>query len=520
MANSQRKKSNVNVVKANPQSRNTSHANSRKVSQASAKKSSKSASKTASSSAKNASSRTGSRNSRISKSSSQSKRPTVIRGQQNLNKSIPVRDKEIEAALLKKNVSQQNVSQQNLSQQNLSQQNVSQQNVSQQNVESTDLFQSDASSVKDAALAKRWRQGSIALISAGLIFAIGVEVGSRSSEALVDNAIETILNTGAKELDRKVLERAAIEGVLKATGDEWANYFPKSALQVLREQSSSMFTGVGVWLNKSRGGQVKISSIQAGSPAANANLLVGDQVLEVNGTDVRGASLTSVTALIRGAVGKRIELLVSRDDKKVLANLSTKKVSVRTVSASQVSDGIAFIEIASFTLGTAQDVSAAIKNLDIESGIILDLRNNPGGLIEEAVKVAEIFIEKGVIVSYQVNGSERLFKATNPSPVTVPVIVMINRNTASSAEILAGAFQDRNRGVIVGERSYGKGSVQEFVTLEDGSKIELTVALYRTPSGRIIDEVGITPDLEVPSSEIGEKALQVLGGLASLIAKK
>jgi carboxyl-terminal processing protease len=505
VANSQRKKSNVNEVKANPQSRNTSHANSRKVSQASAKKSSKSASKTASSSGKNASSRTGSRNSRISKSSSQSKRPTVIRGQQNLNKSTPVRDKEIEAALLKKNVSQQNVAQQN---------------VSQQNVESTDLFQSDASSAKDAALAKRWRQGSIALISAGLIFAIGVEVGSRSSEALVDNSIETILNTGAKELDRKVLERAAIEGVLKATGDEWANYFPKSALQVLREQSSSMFTGVGVWLNKSRGGQVKISSIQAGSPAANANLLVGDQVLEVNGTDVRGASLTSVTALIRGAVGKRIELLVSRDDKKVLANLSTKKVSVRTVSASQVSDGIAFIEIASFTLGTAQDVSAAIKNLDIESGIILDLRNNPGGLIEEAVKVAEIFIEKGVIVSYQVNGSERLFKATNPSPVTVPVIVMINRNTASSAEILAGAFQDRNRGVIVGERSYGKGSVQEFVTLEDGSKIELTVALYRTPSGRIIDEVGITPDLEVPSSEIGEKALQVLGGLASLIAKK
>lgn len=364
------------------------------------------------------------------------------------------------------------------------------------------------------------RQGSIAAISAGLIFAIGVEIGTRNSDALVDNAIETILSTGAKELDRKVLERAAIEGVLKATGDEWANYFPKSALQVLREQSSSMFTGVGVWLSKSRGGQVKISSIQVGSPAEKSNLLVGDQVLEVNGTDVRGASLTSVIALIRGSVGKRIELVVSRDDKKVLASLSTKKVAVRTVEASQVSDSIAFIEISSFNSGTAQDVKAALENLKFDSGVILDLRNNPGGLIEEAVKVAEIFIEKGVIVSYQVNGSERLFKASNPNPVTAPVIVMINRNTASSAEILAGAFQDRNRGVVVGERSYGKGSVQELVTLGDGSKIELTVALYRTPSGRIIDEVGITPDLEVPASQIGEKSLQVLGGLASLIAKK
>ncbi len=193
---------------------------------------------------------------------------------------------------------------------------------------------------------------------------------------------------------------------------------------------------------------------------------------------------------------------------------------MRTVEASQVSDGIAFIEISSFSSGTAQDVKSALENLKFDSGVILDLRNNPGGLIEEAVKVAEIFIEKGVIVSYQVNGSERLFKASNPNPVTAPVIVMINRNTASSAEILAGAFQDRNRGVVVGERSYGKGSVQEFVTLGDGSKIELTVALYRTPSGRIIDEVGITPDLEVPASQIGEKSLQVLGGLASLIAKK
>ena len=210
---------------------------------------------------------------------------------------------------------------------------------------------------------------------------------------------------------------------------------------------------------------------------------------------------------------------MTRDDKKILASLQTRKVSVRTVEATQVSKDVALIEISNFAMGTAQDVKSALESLSYQSGIILDLRNNPGGLIEESVAVAEMFIGNGVVVSYQVNGSERLFKVNNPKPINVPVIVMINRNTASSAEILAGAFQDRNRGVIIGERSYGKGSVQEFITLGDGSRIELTVALYRTPSGRVIDEIGISPDLEIPSSEINEKALQVLGGLSSLISR-
>ena len=365
-----------------------------------------------------------------------------------------------------------------------------------------------------------YRRATILLIIMGLIFVIGVQVGSKTGTTQVDEAISTILDSGTKQIDREVLERAAIEGALKASGDEWANYFPKSALEVLEEQSSNMFTGIGVWLSKSRGGQVKISSIQEDSPASRSGLNVGDQVLEVNGTDVRGASLTSVIALIRGEVGKRIELLVDREDKRILATLSTEKVAVRTVEASQVTDSVALIEIASFGTGTAADVAESLSKLKFKSGVILDLRNNPGGLIEEAVKVAQLFIGNGVIVSYQVNGNEKLFKASNPKPINAPVILMINRNTASSAEILAGAFQDRNRGVVVGERSYGKGSVQELVTLDDGSKLELTVALYRTPSGRVIEELGIIPDLEVSSSEIGIKALQVLGGLASLTSKK
>ena len=364
------------------------------------------------------------------------------------------------------------------------------------------------------------RYSVIALISGTLLFGAGVQIGSQSGSSTVDQAIKSIIDSGAKDLDRNVLERAAIEGALKASGDEWANYFPKSALEVLDEQSSNVFTGVGVWLNKTRGGQIQIASIQENSPAATSGLSVGDQLLEVNGTDVRGASLTSVIALIRGDIGKRIELLVSRDEKRILASLSTEKVALSTVEASQVGTNIALIQIASFSRGTADEVQKSLSELKFSAGVILDLRNNPGGLLEEALRVSQLFIGNGVIVSYQVNGAEKLFKADNPKPISVPVVVMINRNTASSAEIVASAFQDRNRGVIIGERSYGKGSVQEFVTLDDGSKLELTVARYVTPSGKIIDEVGVSPDLEVSSREINIKALQILGGLASLGTKK
>ena len=158
--------------------------------------------------------------------------------------------------------------------------------------------------------------------------------------------------------------------------------------------------------------------------------------------------------------------------------------------------------------------------LNIKEGLILDLRSNPGGLISEAVNVAQIFIGNGTVVSYRVNGDEKVFSAKNPKPLTIPIIVMINRATASASEILAAALQDRNRGVVIGEKSYGKGSVQEFVTLEDGSKLELTVALYVTPSGRTIEGEGVTPDLSVKSEDLGTKALQILGGLAALTTNK
>ena len=364
------------------------------------------------------------------------------------------------------------------------------------------------------------RKTLIAILITSLVFAIGIQVGESRNSSSVDEAIRSVVESSAKEIDRDVLERAAIEGVLKASGDEWANYFPREALEIFEAQSSNSFTGIGIYLSKSRGGVIRISSIQEGSPAAKSDLAIGDELLEVNGTQVTGASLASTVALIRADIGDRVDLLVARAEKKILVTIKAGKVQAKSVELTQVTSSVALLEIASFISGTAIEVSRVLQSANYASGVIIDLRNNSGGLLQEAVDVAELFIGNGIIVSYKVNESEKVFRATNSNPIKVPVVVIINRNTASSAEILAGAFQDRNRGVVIGERSYGKGSVQELISLDDGSKLELTVALFLTPSGRIIEEVGITPDLAVTPAEIGHKSLQVLGGLASFISKE
>lgn len=364
------------------------------------------------------------------------------------------------------------------------------------------------------------RRSIILLLSSSLILGAGIAIGKRQGSSVVDTAIDQMIDNGAIDIERSILERAAIEGALKATGDQWANYFPKSALDVFNERQASVFTGIGISLEKTRSGVIEISGVEGKSPAAEAGLRAGDQLLEVNGTRVQGASLTSVIALIRGEVGKRFDILVERGDSQVLATLTRTQLSLKNVEVTQIAPRVAYLQISSFGSGTATLVRNALATVNGKDGVIIDLRDNPGGLLQEAVSVAEIFIGNGVIVSYRVNAREKIFTAANPAPNSAPLVLLINRSTASAAEILAGAIQDRNRGVVIGEGSYGKGSVQEFVTLDDGSKLELTVALYLTPSGRTIEGEGITPDLRVNSDELGLKALQILGGLASLNQSK
>ena len=373
-----------------------------------------------------------------------------------------------------------------------------------------------ASSTKNQERSEQIRNSILIVFSLALSLVIGIGIGSRDRDSVVDSAINLLTENAPSEISRQALERAAIEGALKASGDQWANYFPSSAIDKLEERNSNILTGIGVTLKKARSGAIEIVKVISGTTAEKAGLLAGDQILEVNETDVQGASLATVGALIRGEIGRELQLRVLRNSEKIEFSVATERVNLNTVEGSQIDNGVAYLAITNFASGTADEAKSAISSLDSRNGVILDLRNNPGGQIQEAVNVAEIFIGNGLITSYKVSGEERVFNARNRNPILSPIVVMINRGTSSAAELLAAAIQDRNRGVVIGERSYGKGSVQDFVTLQDGSKIELTVALYLTPSGRTIEGVGVTPDLVVKAEDLNLKALQILGGLSEL----
>lgn len=359
----------------------------------------------------------------------------------------------------------------------------------------------------------------LGIFIAALFFVIGTGFGNTTGKSLVDGAIDQLVANSTKDVDRETLERAAIEGALNASGDDWANYFPSTTLEELNNTTANALTGIGISIREARSGAIEVATVQEGTPAFKNGLKVGDQILEVNGTDVQGGSLATVVALIRGDLGKEVTLRVNRDGSNKIFNLLTEKIDVRTVDAAQITPDIAFLSINSFSSGTSNEFYEALTKLKSSKGVVIDLRDNPGGLIEEAVSIAELFIGRGTIVSYRASGEERIFTANNPKPSSVPVVLLIDKGTTSAAEILAGAFQDRNRGVVIGQTSFGKGSVQEFMTLKDGSKLELTVALYLTPSGRTIEGVGIIPDLRVTESELKVKALQILGGLAQLGTK-
>jgi len=242
--------------------------------------------------------------------------------------------------------------------------------------------------------------------------------------------------------------------------------------------------------------------------------------LAVNQNSLEGLTLPSALALVRGTDGKNVDLLIDRDGREFSVPVAKVTMDRETVALSQIADGVVLVKISSFNSGTADEIADKLKDSSFDKGIVIDVRANPGGQLKEAVATAELFIGNGVIVSYQkVNEDPVIFKAENASPIQSPLVVLIDRDSASAAEILAGALQDRNRAVVIGERSMGKGTVQEFISLNDGSKLELTVAKYRTPSGQIIDGVGIEPDLAATDDEIARRALQILTGLATLRSK-
>ncbi len=355
---------------------------------------------------------------------------------------------------------------------------------------------------------------------AGMVTVLAQPSRQRANTSVLDEAEDRIAADSARPVSRAELERAAVQGMLSALDDKWSAYYGPTDFTRFQSVLAGRYSGVGVWVRRAPDGRLRLTTVQAGSPADLGGFRVGDELVAVDGRSVVGRPASQVVAALRGDAGTEVVVTVARGAERITRRLRRAALADDDVSAVDVGQGIVRLQVSAFTRGVGRWVrtQVAAARSRRTSGIILDLRDNPGGLLDEAVETASAFLDGGPVVSYGRRGSpRRVLDALGAGDTAIPLVVLVDGGTASAAEVVTGALQDRGRAVIIGSRTFGKGSVQEPTRLSNGSAIELTVGDYFTPSGRSLDGVGLEPDVEIrpgtPEAAIDARAFEVLTGL-------
>ncbi len=306
-----------------------------------------------------------------------------------------------------------------------------------------------------------------------------------------------------QEVDRNELIQGAIHGMLQQL-DPHSSFMTPDAFRKMQIDTSGEFTGIGIEISVVDGKLTVVSAIED-TPAFRGGLKSGDQILEINGQSTQDISIMDAVKLIRGPHGTSVELMILSRGETTPRKVTIVRdvIPVRTVKLFELEPGVLLIRLTSFRETSMDDLRAAFRKKEAAShkGLILDLRNNPGGLLNQAVAVADAFLSEGRIVYTEGKASQAKMNFEASRTVLdkdTPMVVLINAGSASASEIVAGALQDHDRALILGERTFGKGSVQTIIPLFDGSGIKLTTAFYYTPSGRSIQAKGIDPDILVP----------------------
>ncbi len=307
----------------------------------------------------------------------------------------------------------------------------------------------------------------------------------------------------------KEVTYAAIQGMLGTLEDEHTIFFEPQVAAILAEDATGEFEGIGAWVSMDEEGKLEIVEPFEGGAAERAGLRAGDRVLEVDGVSIVGSTTYEAIHLIRGPAGTDITLLIEREGTSELfeVTITRARFEIPLIEVEMRDDGVGYVKLYEFSATASERLEEGLEELLAQEpqGIVFDLRGNPGGFLEQAVQIADLFLDDGLILTERwSDGSERKFEA-RPGDLgeDVPLVVLVNRGSASAAEIVAGALRDRERSILVGETTFGKGSVQYSFTLSDDSELRVTVARWYTPDDRAIHGQGLAPDIEVPWPEEG-----------------
>jgi len=323
---------------------------------------------------------------------------------------------------------------------------------------------------------------------------------------LFSEVLDKINKEYVEEINQSEVMDAAINGVLQSL-DPYSGYMSPETFEEMQTETSGKFGGLGIEVGM-EAGVVKVISPMDNSPADRVGVKAGDYIVKINDAQVQGKTLSQAVGLMRGPVGSKIEITVRRKGlkKAFIFNITREIIEVKSVKSKIIDKNVGYIRLTSFNENSSDQVKKKIKEFKKDKNIekyILDLRNNPGGLLSQAIKISDFFLDNGEIVSTKSrkrSENRKWFAKKGDLVDGETLVVLINYGTASASEIVAGALQDHKRAILIGKNSYGKGSVQSMIPLENNGAIRLTISKYYLPSGKSISDIGITPDIEIAES--------------------
>lgn len=347
-----------------------------------------------------------------------------------------------------------------------------------------------------------------------LSFSVGNATGKRTAIANENgiplakiNKIENLIDQYYLfDIDKNKQQEGAVEGYVKALGDPYSEFLTKEEMDSLNQQTEGEYAGVGIVVTPSETGAITVVSAIKGSPAFEKGIKKDDIILKINGKDYNASQMNDAVKVMKGKPNTDVKLTIARMENKTSkifdVNITRRMISLTTVNSQKIGD-IGYINITQFDRKTDNEFIEQYENLKKQNvkSIVLDLRNNPGGLLDSTVKIADYLLPQGVIVKTVDKNKKEDVQKSDSSEQNLPMVVLVNGSSASASEILTGALKDYKKATIVGEKTFGKGIVQTIIPMEKGEGLKLTISEYFSPNGNKIHKQGVKPDVEIKLDE-------------------